>query len=486
MQQVPWDILEWAQLEFGECRVGDRRLNRRLVQVAARIAADPSASTPDQMQWWAESKGAYRLMDNDNLSFAEIVRPHCQATRSLRTEAGLSLMIHDTTELTFTSAHKPKEGLGITGSGLNQGFHLHSALRMSANSTEIFGLAGQLLYAQQKVVVPAGKKRQSALEAKSRPRASEVWPQLIAMVGAPPVGERYIHICDRGADNYEVYSQAQLLQTDWIVRASALHRKLRRISHEEPENQLAGEQINVRALLDSEQFQGSYPLEIPARPGRPPRQAVLEVRWTSAWMPRPEPCSPWAKEHCPPAVKQQIVEISELSPPRGVTPLHWVLYTSLPVSTLAEAQQVAAWYARRPVIEDYHKALKTGCHIEERQYQTGDRLARITGILSVTAIRLLRMKTVAVLAPEKPATEVAPQEWVDALYEHRTAEHPQYEQRWPKGSWTIQEFLRQLAMLGGFLGRKHDGQPGWITLWRGTNKLQLILTTRRNLKKRCG
>ncbi len=144
----------------------------------------------------------------------------------------------------------------------------------------------------------------------------------------------------------------------------------------------------------------------------------------------------------------------------GVWTLRWVLYSSHAITSLEDAQAITAMYTRRPLIEEYHKALKTGCQVEERQSQTGARLARITGVLSVTAIRLLRMKSVAAIEPQRAPDQVAPTEWVEALYDHRTAESPQYKQRWPEGSWTIQEFLRQLAMLGGFLGRKHDGSPG--------------------------
>lgn len=500
MSSMVWDVQAWAEQEFGSCQLGDIRRNRRLIKLATRMAADPSATTPDQMQEWAETKGAYRLMDHDEVCFENIIAPHCQATKSLPTSAGHSLIIHDTTELSYATWNQPRQGLGPTGNGRKQGFYLHTALRTDADTQETLGLAGQLLFARVPAPKPANKQRETALEAKRRPRESEIWRKLIAMVGRPPGEERFTHVCDRGADNFEVYAQADLLQTDWIVRGAHLHRKLRLVNPLDPENPKAHASTPAKDLLSGLPFQGSYQIQVVARPGRRPRVAEVQLRWASVWMPRPKPCSLWAQEQAPRWLQMQVLEVIETDPParlRRVTktkgrtknpdqPLRWVLYTSHAITSLAEAQRVARMYARRPLIEEYHKALKTGCQVEQRQYRTGARLARITGVLSVTAIRLLRMKSVAAIKPERPAAEVAPTAWVEALYDHRTTRNPRDQQRWPEGSWTIQEFLRQLAMLGGFLGRKHDGSPGWLTLWRGTTKLQLILQTRRTINKKCG
>jgi hypothetical protein len=500
MSRMVWEVQAWAEAEFGGCRLGDRRRNRRLVKLAARIAADPSATTPDQMQWWADTKGAYRFMDNDDVCFEEIIEPHCQATRSIATSSGHSLIIHDTTELSYATWNQPREDLGPTGNGRKQGFYLHSALRIDAHTQEILGLAGQILFARVPAPKPVDKKRETALDAKRRPRESEIWQKLMAMVGRPPAGEHFTHVCDRGADNFEVYAQAHLLQTDWIVRSAHLHRKVRLASLQDPENPRANTTTSVDNLLVGLPFQGTSQVAVVARPGRRPRIAQVQLRWASVWMPRPTPCSQWAQEQAPAWLRMQVLEVIETDPPARLKavlkkgtrtqnsdqPLRWVLYTSHAITSLDDAQAITAMYTRRPLIEEYHKALKTGCQVEERQYQTGARLARITGVLSVTAIRLLRMKSVAAIEPERPADDVAPTEWVEALYDHRTAESPKYRERWPHGSWTIQEFLRQLAMLGGFLGRKHDGSPGWLTLWRGTTKLQLILQTRRAMRRKCG
>ena len=174
-------------------------------------------------------------------------------------------------------------------------------------------------------------------------------------------------------------------------------------------------------------------------------------------MPLPKVLTPWLREHRPQQpLRLGVVELRETEPPAGVQPLRWVLYTFEEVTTIADANRVIAWYERRPTIEDYHKALKTGCHVEQRYYETAERLERVTGLLSVVAVRLLQLQTAALETPDRPAVEVAPAQWVELVQVVRKKPvNPQL---------TIREFLRAIAGLGGHLGRKCDGEPGWISL----------------------
>ena len=137
---------------------------------------------------------------------------------------------------------------------------------------------------------------------------------------------------------------------------------------------------------------------------------------------------------------------------------------------------VVEYYEKRSLIEEYHKALKSGCQVETRQYETSGRLEAITGLLAIVAVRLLQLRAVARTNPDRPAREVVPQLWLDVLQTLR---------RRPRQSWTVRTFFRELAGLGGFLGRKSDGEPGWQTIWRGFDKLVPALMYAESLKK-CG
>src|SRR5206468_486555 len=132
----------------------------------------------------------------------------------------------------------------------------------------------------------------------------------------------------------------------------------------------------------------------------------------------------------------------------------------------AQALEGAQNYAKRWGVEEYHKVLKTGCHVEERYYQTSERLERVTGLHAILALRLLQMRELADETPDLPAVNVVPKIWVETLASTRNQ---------PSTAMTIQQFVRHLAGLGGHLGRKRDGKPGWITLWRGLEKLLLIV-----------
>ncbi len=155
---------------------------------------------------------------------------------------------------------------------------------------------------------------------------------------------------------------------------------------------------------------------------------------------------------------------------KDAEPVEWILLTSLPVKSFEDAWQVLEYYEKRWLIEEWHKALKTGCRLECRQLKSKEGLERITGLLSVVAVRLLQLKSAARTNPERPARHVVPMNWIKMLVVARKR---------PKNTnpmtMTTGEFYREVAKLGGFLGRKCDGEPGWITIWRGWQKLYLLV-----------
>ena len=128
------------------------------------------------------------------------------------------------------------------------------------------------------------------------------------------------------------------------------------------------------------------------------------------------------------------------------------------------------------MIEEYHKSLKTGCRVEERQYQTSKRLETMAGMMAVVAVRLLQLRSVARSDPKRPAREVVPAAWLRTLQRLRPKLPPDP---------TVRDFYRQLATLGGFLARQGDGEPGWLTLWRGFDKLATVMQYAEPEKK-CG
>jgi hypothetical protein len=204
----------------------------------------------------------------------------------------------------------------------------------------------------------------------------------------------------------------------------------------------------------------------------------VEVRLGQLGLPLPKHCGRFARECGITFITMWAVEVREVNPPPRAEPLHWVLLTSHALATFEEALEVITYYEQRPLIEEFHKALKMGCRLEDRLYETAKRWEAVTAMLSIVAVRLLQLKTVAKAEPNRPAEELVPRRWLEMLSAVRRGKHKRIN--------TAREFVRALAGLGGHLGRKHDGEPGWITLWRGFNKLHLLLRGAAAINKRCG
>jgi hypothetical protein len=445
---------EWAQLNFGGCELGDKRRTKRLVHVAKEVADNPSASLPNQIERWGDLKAAYRLFDRNEVSFQAIAGPHWELTR--QRVKGRTLVIGDTTEIDF-GRFRQIEGIGPTGNGTGQGFLLHNALMVNAGTEEIIGVAGQTIHYRKKKTT---RKRKNASQRLKGKRESQVWGTVINDIGRPPEGAEYVHVFDRGGDNFEVYCHLLQQRGDWVIRTGKLSRYV-----------LAGDaeqRLQLKDYLPRLKRLGQYALSLRARPGQPARNARLEVRVGRIKIPRPRHVSPWIRQLQQSPIAMNVIEVVEVDVPEGVTPIRWVLFTSLPVETFDDAWGVIGYYELRWLVEEYHKALKTGCRTESPQLKTAGRLEAFVALTSVVAVRLLQLKSLARTNPEVPAQRVVPRVWLKMLKLARKNLSRIHD-------LSVGQFYREVAKLGGFLGRKSDGEPGWITIWRGWGKLNMYV-----------
>lgn len=463
MGSLTWNVEAWAEEQFGECDLGDLRRTKRMVKFAAQAAAKPNATTPEQTERWADCKAAYRLFDQEDVTFDAVIAPHCAATRDVG--EGTFLVINDTTELNF-GYNRDLPGVGRVGkTPRGRGFYLHSALVVSADAGGVVGLAAQELYVRPLAKVP---RVSSACRKRAATRETDVWGRVIDRVGSPPKNVRLIHVCDRGADSFDVYCHLLEQQAGWVIRAAQLKRMVR-------DDQ--GALQSLEQTLDAQEIAGSYELQVGAHRGRPARTACLEIRYAHVAALRPRAASRYVRQRGVTEVPLWVVEVREVGAPQNVDPLHWMLLTSQPVHGFADAWRIIEWYERRPLIEEFHKCLKTGCRVEDRQYHSGDRLAPVIGLLSVLAVRLLQLKMAARTDPDLPAARLLPAAWLAGLrlvLKRRTS------------FATVRDFFRGLAALGGFLGRRGDGEPGWQTIWRGLETLLICLRGAEAFKHKCG
>ena len=459
-----WELEVWSRENFGSCELGDVRRTGRVVLFAKQMAEHPDGSTPEQTERWADLKAAYRLIDRNEVTFNSIASPHWELTR--HRARGVVLVIGDTTELDFGWGRQAC-GLGPVGIGSGRGFLLHNALMVDAKTSEIIGLAGQeILYRR-----PKPKRENSYQQTQREGKESEVWARLIERIGPPADGVTYVHVFDRAADNLDVFCQLQAQRGEWVIRAAHLHRRVDEITSDS-----RAPRCSLKDVLDRQPVLDTYELSVRATKDQSARIAKLAVRRAKVFVPpRSQRRTALQRKQEFAGVEQWVVEAREIDPLPGIAPIHWVLWSSRPVDTFDDAWQMLSDYERRWLIEEFHKALKTGCRVESRQHQTAKRLEVMTGLCSVIAVRLVQLKTMARTAPQTPADRVVPGIWLEMLRALRA-----------KPIITVRDFYRHLAGLGGFLMRINDGEPGWITLWRGTEKLLTAIRGYHAIKKKCG
>ena len=266
----------------------------------------------------------------------------------------------------------------------------HTGLMIDDDTHRIDGLAGQQVFYR---TVRKGKPTKKHHRRKEE-RESAVWGQLIDQVGVPPKGVAWIHVCDRGADDIEVMWKAVSNQCGFVIRAARLNRTIMTLD---------GQPISLAEFLAACEDHGQREIAVPANGARPARTATVTLHYANIDLPLPKVVTPWLKTNLPtrPMLRVGVVELREVNPPKGCEPIRSVLYSQTPVNNKREADSVIGRYEQRLLVEDYHKALKTGSAVQERRLQTADRLERITALDSIVAVRLLQMKTAA---RETPAT----------------------------------------------------------------------------------
>jgi hypothetical protein len=453
----------WSELEFGPCELGDRRRTRRLVRYAQQMAKRPDASTPQQTEGWAGCKAAYRLFGCSEVTFAAVTAPHYERTLA-KLSPGKYLVISDTTELDY-GYKSQREGLGRLTAKHRRGFLLHSALVVDVETRQVMGLGAQEIWAR-----PPGKvKRVRRVACRKRPTESDVWGRVMKRVQGRAAGVELVHVCDRGADNFDVFAHLKVQGDSWVIRAAQLTRKIRTGD---------GTLVKLGELMDFAPLLGTYEVHVSANRKQAARWAKVEVRAASATLVRPrEGSTAFVLDHDIREIATNVVQVREIDPPKHSKPVQWVLYTAEPVSTFAACLKVVEYYEQRPVVEAYHQCLKTGLQVEKRQYESADHLRPVIGVICVQAVRLLQLRAVALRDPHAPASKLVPPEWLHVLAKVR---------RNPRPLNTVRDFVRALAGLGGFLGRKSDGEPGWKTIWRGLETLLVALRGYRAARKECG
>jgi hypothetical protein len=386
---------------------------------------------------------------NERVSHEAIIAQAGRETVERLQDLEQVLLVQDTTSFNF-SHHPATSGLGPLENQSCTGFLAHSTLAVSPSGVPL-GVMEQQVWARD----PAQKglrhqRHQRPFEAKE----SYKWVEGLPDTTQLPDTLQPVVVCDAEAHIYEFLDVLHSRGLDYIVRA-ADYRSFT------PEGQ------TLFAAIAQQPVQDTFALSLKRRPDREPREAQLELRFGTVTLRQPQR----AEAHHA-TLTLSVVEVREVNPPSGEQAVHWLLLTSLPVTTIEQAQQIVTWYSYRWLVERLHYVLKSGCKLEESQLREEVRLERLLAVYSLVAWRLLWLTYQARVTPDASCTvALQPEEW-QALYLFI-----QRTQRLPNQPPSLRQAVRWIGQLGGFLGRKGDGEPGVKVLWRGWTRLQDIVAT---------
>jgi hypothetical protein len=438
----------WTDVEFAELDLGDSRLDSRARKIMARFSDKPSASIPKSCNGWGETIATYRFLENDAVEWRDIMAPHWAQTQQRMGEHPLILCLQDTTELNFNG--QQIEGLGPLSYEVQRGMYVHPTYAVTPERLPL-GVIDAWMWAREKVnaagVRPGIKESGRWIEGYGR----------IAEMAAEMPATRLVYVADREADMIELMSYAQDCGTpaDWLVRAKT-----------------------DRALPDGEKLwahtlDGAPVGEISFAIGARDKQKGRMVR-QQLWTKRVElPGRRGVK------IAATCVIAREIDAPAGVEPIEWRLLTNRTATTIAEVIELIDWYRARWEIEMFFHVLKNACKVEAMQLSHIDNLERALALFMVVAWRVAYLMRLGRICPNLDASLFFDPDEIRGAYLLT-------KERRPDRPPTLNDVVRLIARVGGFLGRKGDGEPGVKTIWQGIQEVRVSALTIKALRDEAG
>jgi hypothetical protein len=434
--------------EFGDLDFGDERLNKRFMTVIESINKQPHGVIKRTQKSWTDMVGVYRMLTNERVERDEILRVHREQTIARMICHERVLVLQDTTSLCYSRLEEAKGlgsiAMGAFGSG-GKGILAHTTLAVTTTGTPL-GILDQDLWSRG-IGDPHERYR---------------WIDGIKR-SAEGGFTQVINVGDREIDGVDVYATAYREGVDFVTRAKS---ELR-MSDEHADKTIAD-------VVREQSLTGKKTLELYTQKivkqknktrNRFKRKVKLEIRFAEVQL-RAGKCLTLETPATTEERRVYAVLVEEINPPKSFEPIRWLLFTSLEVKSLEQAEDIVGIYKVRWEIEVFHKLLKSACSVEKAQLEHADRLKKLITILSIVAWRLHVLTKLQREAPDLPCTEVLTTiEW-NALYVAMMRSRA-----FPQEPPSLRQVTLWIAKLGGFIGRKSDGEPGPIALWQGWIKL---------------
>lgn len=438
----------WTNVEFADIDLGDTRLDSRAKKIVARFSDKPSASIPKSCNGWGETIATYRFLENDAIEWRDIMAPHWAQTQLRMAEHPVILCLQDTTELNFNG--QQIDGLGPLSYEVQRGMYVHPTYAVTPERLPL-GVIDAWMWAREKVnaagVRPGIKESGRWIEGYGR----------IAEMAAEMPATRLVYVADREADMIELMTYAQDCGTpaDWLVRAKT-----------------------DRALPDGEKLwahtlDGAPLGEISFTIGARDKQKGRIVR-QQLWAKRVElPARRGVK------IAATCLIAREIDAPAGAEPIEWRLLTNRTATTVAEVIELIDWYRARWEIEMFFHVLKNACKVEAMQLSHIDNLERALALFMVVAWRIAYLMRLGRICPDLAASLFFDPDEIRGAYLLT-------KERRPDRPPTLNEVIRLIARVGGFLGRKGDGEPGVKTIWQGIQEVRVSALTIKALRDEAG
>lgn len=441
----------WAEEEFNTVRLHDDRLKQRLYTIAQDFYNAPQANIAEACGSKAGTKGAYRFFQNSKVSMDIVLDAHCEASIERIRQHRIVLAPQDSSTLNY-SAHPMTEGLGpinTTGDG-SIGLLLHDTLAFTEDGTPLGVLDAQCWARDPKKPNKSDRRYELPIEQKESFKWLRSFRK-VARVQALCPDTRLVSMGDRESDIYELFEAAYT-----TAHAPAL------LVRAEKSRNRKTDQGFLWDVMAQKQVAGSLQIHLPRSGARKARDTWVDIRFAKVRLNTPK-----RKKKLTPSIALWAVYVLERQGQEPVDePIEWMLLTTVAVDSFADAQQRVQWYTRRWGIEVYHRTLKSGCRIKDRQLGSADRLETCLAVDMVVAWRIYHLTMLGREIPEAACTAFFKDvEWKAlCCYINKTPVPP-------TNPPTMMQAIFMVAAIGGFLGRKSDGFPGTQTLWRGLQRL---------------
>jgi hypothetical protein len=426
------DYGTWVERQWCSHAFFDPRLHKRVVNIAQAMIKNPKASIPERFNLQKDVKGCYRFLNNKAINHQMLQRQHYEnVLKEASVAKGRVLFIQDGSELIYNNLKWTD--LGPTADSGGNGIMFHSCLAVKFQGSEplVIGLTGQKTWIRDQAK-EGSKKDQDEKE-------SRVWKEIIDQIGPVPTNCKWTTVGDRGAD---IFSLIESLPPGWDCVIRSKHDRKILVN---------GEKKTLKKYLRGLPCRGTTTHFLRARKS-PSREVTLKINWAEVEVLPPDT----VKGKNP--VKGYYVRVWCEEDPG----IEWILFSRSSITSFEEALEIATIYRHRWIIEEYHKCLKTGCQIEKVQLGSAHGLLSLFGILGVIATQLIQLKNLTRINPDELAEKHVDPVSISVLQSIYNL----------KGSMTVKDYWRRVAMLVGFMGRKSDGNPGWQKIWKGWIKLR--------------